>query len=154
LDEAHSVAAIMDELGLVGSSKIGIRLAHSYGDKLSRFGFTQNELDELDRDPLLRKLDIRGVHIHSGSNLSDIEGFTETFARHEPYIKSILSKSASWLDIGGGYPANSRRSDREFSCKQMLEEMARYLEGLLDLLLKQLSTWNQVAIYVKTPATW
>lgn len=136
LDNIHEAKLAIEIIKLEGKPrnvKFGVRLSHSYLNSESRFGFNNVELQELLSLNDIESLDLSGIHIHTGSNLSSIETFCNTYDKYHEFIEMILSKKESWLDIGGGFPANSKRDDNIYICSKMIKDYFIFLKGKINL---------------------
>lgn len=147
IDEAKQAINIVCKLKNKTMARFGIRLCHLHSvkgkennkekennkAKESRFGFNKNELKALFNIPNIEILNISGIHIHAGSNLSSIDCFKETFKFYKTEIAHILGKKDPWLDIGGGFPANSKKETNHYSFAAMLKDYHHFLLHNIDL---------------------
>ena len=98
------------------TTKISIRLSTDYKQsKKSRFGFTYEEAIKALQRLRLDGLQLSGLHIHLGSNLTYPHLFYRTLLEYLEIIKSLLSqnKERISLDVGGGFPAKSVNKQME-----------------------------------------
>lgn len=133
LQEAKSAAKFAVDLGSRCKAKFGVRLAHRYKESYSRFGFTPTELHELDTSGISKRILIEGIHIHTGSNLADIHHFIECFNSNKYYIDEILNRQNSWIDVGGGFPANSKRIGNNYDALSMMREYGSFLRERINI---------------------
>ncbi len=132
LHEAREAARILAILGSANKAKFGLRLAHQYENQFSRFGFTPNELEDFLSCDQCGQLKIEGVHIHAGSNLGSIDAFRNCFIQHWDYITKIIESPSSWIDVGGGFPANSKRAGNNYDLVTMLNDLSTFLSQYID----------------------
>lgn len=92
---------------------VSVRLCHPYKGRDSRFGFTEEELNSLFNSKLSSGLDIKGVHLHSGSNCESPQQTMEVISKYSSIINRILAQPGAWIDLGGGYPADSFSRERD-----------------------------------------
>lgn len=133
IEEAKQAIDIINKSTKEIKTRFGIRLTHDYNGNESRFGFNKKELKELFSIPNIHILNISGIHIHTGSNLNSIDGFKNTFKLYHKEISNILEKTDSWLDIGGGFPANSKRDTNHYSFNEMLTDYHSFLSTNINL---------------------
>ena len=120
----------LKESGVEVAAKFGIRFTHKYGDSLSRFGLTSGDVEFLVNNGLLDKIDIRGVHVHTGSNLASVEAMKSCLIHNQIFIRSILSKKHSWLDLGGGFPANTKRPPNSATSSSIISDINEVVKEL------------------------
>jgi diaminopimelate decarboxylase len=82
------------------------------GTRLSKFGMSQEEVLRLVQGPLLAGpgLRLRGIHVHVGSDLSDVRAFSRAGVRAAKLLAALRVArplDRRWLDtidFGGGFP--------------------------------------------------
>lgn len=82
------------------------------GARLSKFGMSQGEILRLVQGPSLagRGLRLRGIHVHVGSDLSDVQAFSRAGVRAAQLLARLRvapPQDCHWLDtidFGGGFP--------------------------------------------------
>ena len=82
------------------------------GTRLSKFGMSQGEIFRLVQGPSLAGpgLRLRGIHVHVGSDLSDVQAFSRAGVRATQLLASLRAARPGdrrWLDtidFGGGFP--------------------------------------------------
>lgn len=108
LDELKILIAVYDYMNI--RPHISLRLSTTYRNtKKSRFGFIKEEVLLAQKLLINHGIDLKGIHIHLGSNLTDSTlGFHE-LKHYEDLILPIIKATHKpfWIDIGGGYPAKS-----------------------------------------------
>ncbi len=81
---------------------------HSYtrtGTSESKFGVTAGELEkvfmQIDEFP---NVDMKGIHIHIGSQITDIQPYVKSVGMAADFAKTLKSRGINlkWLNIGGG----------------------------------------------------
>lgn len=96
--------------------KLGLRLSHIYEkSQHSRFGFTAEEFHLIYEDIYRSGAAISGVHLHVGSNLTNIENYLIELDRYIDIIKKVVhgnTEGMPWIDLGGGFPALSNREGK------------------------------------------
>ncbi|GAA4660821.1 hypothetical protein GCM10023262_05760 [Bartonella pachyuromydis] len=136
VDSPHELKAIIDLVSatdrVVG---LGLRLAHFYKDsQRSRFGVTVEEFEE-EIVPLLqscRNVYLKGFHLHIGSNLESPARIIENFRDWLPFLLKNMPKGG-YLDIGGGFPADSFSADAEV----MATKPREFFQGIFNVLSEQ-----------------
>lgn len=136
VDSRHELKAIIDLVSdtdrVVG---LGLRLAHFYKDsQRSRFGVTVEEFEE-EIVPLLqscRNVYLKGFHLHIGSNLESPARIIENLRDWLPFLLKNMPKRG-YLDIGGGFPADSFSADAEV----MATKPREFFQGIFNVLSEQ-----------------
>lgn len=106
-DEARLLAAVCRESG--HRPGVACRLAVPYENRISRFGMSPEEFsvaqDILEKD----RIPLSGLHFHLGSNLNSPAEYARAVNRCLPSLVPLLERHGrrAWLDIGGGFSANS-----------------------------------------------
>lgn len=131
----------------------------STGQKESKFGVAMSHAFEVyAMAAKLPGIDVQGVSVHIGSQLTDLEPFTQAFARVRDFVLELRSKGYNirTLDLGGGlgipygqgepplpdaYAKVAKRETSGLNC-QLIFEPGRLLVGNAGLLVAQV-------IYVK-----
>lgn len=107
LTEVHTLVSLQDMID--EPPNISARLAMPYKSTISRFGLSNDEYYEA--AILLEKVGMkfRGIHAHVGSNQNDPTIYGRTVSICAPYVADLMASNCApvWLDIGGGFPANS-----------------------------------------------
>ena len=98
------------------SPSLSLRLSTNYHTLgKSRFGFLVAEFKRAWEILHANKLNLRGLHLHVGSNINDPEVYVNALREYAPIIRRAHEAASQnhlfWLDIGGGYPAASLSSD-------------------------------------------
>lgn len=96
--------------------KLGIRLSHIYEkSQYSRFGFTADEFNSIYDDIYQSGAVVSGVHLHVGSNLTNIENYLIELDRYIDIIEKVIhgkTDGMPWINLGGGFPALSNREGK------------------------------------------
>jgi diaminopimelate decarboxylase len=87
--------------------KIGIRLAHKINNQTSRFGIQENEFDKCVALIKKNQLNILGLHLHCGSNITDVNQYILNLEKLKHFKNKLESKKFTYINVGGGFPANS-----------------------------------------------
>lgn len=89
---------------------VSLRLSALYRNfKRSRFGLTKEELFLAQKLLKEHQIDLKGIHIHLGSNLTDPTLVYQELKHYEDVIVPFINARNQdfWIDVGGGYPAKS-----------------------------------------------
>ncbi|WP_426390705.1 GNAT family N-acetyltransferase [Variovorax sp. R-27] len=134
-DSLEELRAIIETAGLhqISVPCIGIRLTH-FGKKMgaSRFGFDRKELEQVAELTNAGRFLLGGVHLHVGSNMLDESSLKEALVFYAEFINSHLPETG-WIDLGGGYPANSASTFLEISTiESYLRGISQCLAELID----------------------
>ncbi len=82
---------------------------HTYittGKKETKFGVDLvRALEILSRGRQLRHVDLRGLHVHIGSQITKVEPYVETLSRIADFVPECrrVGLGLEWIDIGGGF---------------------------------------------------
>lgn len=134
----------MEEIKILSRMKeyspcCSIRLSVPY-KKLgfSRFGFGLEDLETIFSMASQAKIPIQGLHIHIGSNINDPQKYIEALKIYKDTFKTFYTDSSiKWLDIGGGYPAESKKgSEPLISISVFAEQIFQFLNNECYLNLK------------------
>ena len=108
-DEAELAAAarvqralVRVTLGVDADTHEAIRTGH-HG---SKFGLPPDQAEALIRSALKHRIDVRGLHVHVGSQLADFDAQSETIVRLASFA-ARCSRELDWtprvVDLGGGF---------------------------------------------------
>ena len=108
VDSLEEIASLNDMLDNENSKlSLSARLSVPYNTKYnSRFGFTKKELKEARQLLQSKGCDFKGIHIHIGSNINSLPRYKDAFLSCIDILREMWP-TIKWLDIGGGFPANS-----------------------------------------------
>ena len=98
-------------LGVDADTHEAIRTGH-HG---SKFGLPPERAEELVADALIQGLDVLGLHVHVGSQLSDFDAQAETIVRLASFAarcRRTLAWSARVADLGGGFGIRHHPDER------------------------------------------
>jgi len=96
----------------------------STGHKLSKFGIPIEQLNQINSTINQYKININGLHIHTGSEISDTEVFLKMasilfeWANDFPHVK--------FLDFGGGFKVAYKAGDKETN----VNEIGQHLQNM------------------------
>lgn len=103
-------ALVRVTLGVDADTHEAIRTGH-HG---SKFGLPPDRARALVADALGRGLDVRGVHVHVGSQLADFDAQAETIVRLASFAagaRSALGWTPRVVDLGGGFGIRHHQDD-------------------------------------------
>ena len=134
--ELHCVNSIAKDLNKV--AQIALRInpdvdAHTHkkistGRSENKFGIEWNSIDKIINDAnRLQNIEISGLAVHIGSQLTDLEPFRNTFKKLKKFVLHLESKGAKFkrLDLGGGLgiPYNNDKTPTPQEYGQVVREI-------------------------------
>ncbi|CAK0771630.1 diaminopimelate decarboxylase [Azospirillaceae bacterium] len=143
-DEASDLEALSEALGR--DIRIGLRLNLDAGiqPQWSRFGFNLDSghaFDVAKRLRLGKRLVINGLHCHIGTYIMKPEAYAvaiEKLVQFAYRLKDELGFNIEYLDLGGGFPSNSRLKNSYLPPDVTLEPISAYAEKISETLFAQL----------------
>ena len=113
--QVDSVQELIDLLEITSDPsklKVGARLSMPYKNKInSRFGLTRSEFKEATTIMKRTGISFSGLHLHSGSNITNINQYRESIMSCIDCITETWHE-LSWIDFGGGFPANTALANK------------------------------------------
>lgn len=121
VDEASTLCRLADAYGLgtnTAAIDVLVRLnphvvpettaGLAVGAGSSKFGMTRTEIQELVRStwPMVPGVQLRGIHVHTGSNLADVGAWVEAGVAATSLLAELAPQApaADTVDYGGGFP--------------------------------------------------
>jgi diaminopimelate decarboxylase len=98
----------------------------STGHKLSKFGIPIEQLDQIKALIDRYNINVNGLHIHTGSEISDTEVFLKMAAILFDWAKDF--SNVKFLDFGGGFKVAYKAGDKETN----VDEIGTHLEKLFE----------------------
>ncbi|MEI6087162.1 MAG: diaminopimelate decarboxylase [Bacteroidota bacterium] len=124
----------------------GGNLKISTGHSNSKFGIPIEQLNEILDLVKTHDLFIRGLHIHTGSEIKDVSVFmkvAEVFFDLIPHFQEL-----EFLDLGGGFKVAYKDRDHETDIKQLGKEIEGFLTNLENKLQKKFQCWFEPGKYL------
>jgi diaminopimelate decarboxylase len=116
-------ALVRVTLGVDADTHEAIRTGH-HG---SKFGLPPDQAEALLADALARGLDVLGLHVHVGSQLSDFDAQAETIARLAAFAarcRDRLGWNVRVTDLGGGFGIRHHPEERVRDAAEVAEAAA------------------------------
>lgn len=109
------------------------------GHKASKFGISVEQLEEIYTICDKYKLDIKGVHVHSGSDFKDSNAFVEA----AKIIFSIAKKfkNLTFLDFGSGFKVAYKEGDHTTDVSELGQKMTKAFKEFCSEYGKELELW-------------
>ena len=95
----------------------------SVGHIDSKFGISIHQIPHVLRIVENTKMDINGVHMHTGSDILDIEVFLH--ASEILFNTALQFKNLSFIDFGSGFKVPYRESDIETNIEELGEKLSK-----------------------------
>ena len=124
----------------------GGNLKISTGHSNSKFGIPIEQLNEILDLIQTHDLFIRGLHIHTGSEIKDVSVFmkvAEVFFDLIPHFQEL-----EFLDLGGGFKVAYKDRDHETDINQLGKEIEVFLTNLENKLQKKFQCWFEPGKYL------
>jgi len=116
-----------------GNSKISV------GHSFSKFGISALQLDELVAVVEKHEIDISGVHVHTGSDILDVDVFLKSaqvvfdIAKHFSNLR--------FIDFGSGFKINYHQEDKSTNLDELSEKLQDAFLKFCDEYGKPLEMW-------------
>ncbi len=166
IEEAASLGININIDSLSNLEKFGNKYGHSYpvgirlrpnimaggnlkistGHSNSKFGIPINQLDEILTLVKKHHLFIRGLHIHTGSEIKDVSVFmkvAEVFYDLIPHFPEL-----EFLDLGGGFKVAYRERDHVTDIDLLAKEIESFLNKLEEKHQKKFQCWFEPGKYL------
>ena len=170
IEEAQSLGVHINIDSLSNLKKFGEKYGHSYpvgvrlrpnimaggnlkistGHDKSKFGIPIDQMDELFKIIEETDLFIRGLHIHTGSEIKDVEVFIKGIEVLFDIIP--LFKELAFIDLGGGFKVPYRKGDHETDIAHLAEKVGEAFENHPNPNGKHLQVWFEPGKYLVSAA--
>lgn len=170
IEEAVSLGININIDSLSNLEKFGKKYGHSYpvgirlrpnimagghlkistGHENSKFGIPIEQLNEILELVDKYHLFIRGLHIHTGSEIKDVAVFmkvAEVFFDLVPHFKEL-----EFLDMGGGFKVAYKERDHVTDINLLGREIASFLQRLEDTYHRKFQCWFEPGKYLVSEA--
>lgn len=124
----------------------GGNLKISTGHDNSKFGIPIDQLDQILELLKKYKLYIRGLHIHTGSEIKEVAVFmqvADVFAALVPHFPEL-----DFLDMGGGFKVAYKESDHITNIDELGAEIARFQKNLEAQYGRKFQCWFEPGKYI------
>lgn len=128
----------------------GGNLKISTGHQSSKFGIPIEQLNEILQLVKKHNLYIRGLHIHTGSEIKDVAVFmkvADIFVELIPHFPEV-----SFLDLGGGFKVAYKEKDPTTDIAELAHEIRIFLTSLEKTHLRQFECWFEPGKYLVSEA--
>jgi diaminopimelate decarboxylase len=128
----------------------GGNLKISTGHSNSKFGISVNQLQEIIDLMNEYKIQISGLHIHTGSDIKETEAFLKTgetlfnAAKHFPNLR--------FIDFGSGYKVAYKEGDVVTNVKELGEKLTKAFNDFCKAYGKKLEIWIEPGKYIVSEA--
>jgi diaminopimelate decarboxylase len=122
----------------------------STGHVDSKFGISIHQMRHIERIVKTTRLDVTGIHMHTGSEIKDINVFLEglevmfTMAGHFPHLK--------YIDLGSGFKVPYQPGDPETDVNLLGEKVADAFAAYEKETGKKLQVWFEPGKYLVSQA--
>ena len=170
IEEAAALGVHINIDSLSNLEKFGKKFGHSYpvgirlrpnimaggnlkistGHQSSKFGIPIEQLNEILQLVKKYHLYIRGLHIHTGSEIKDVAVFmkvADIFVDLIPHFPEV-----SFLDLGGGFKVAYKEKDPTTDIAELAHEINIFLTGLEKTHLRQFECWFEPGKYLVSEA--
>ena len=170
IEEAAALGVNINIDSLSNLEKFGKKFGHSYpvgirlrpnimaggnlkistGHQSSKFGIPIEQLNEILQLVKKYNLYIRGLHIHTGSEIKDVAVFmkvADIFVDLIPHFPEV-----SFLDLGGGFKVAYKEKDPTTDIAELAHEINIFLTGLEKTHLRQFECWFEPGKYLVSEA--
>ncbi|MCX6298921.1 MAG: diaminopimelate decarboxylase [Bacteroidetes bacterium] len=170
IEEAAALGVHINIDSLSNLEKFGKKFGHSYpvgirlrpnimaggnlkistGHQSSKFGIPIEQLNEILQLVKKYNLYIRGLHIHTGSEIKDVAVFmkvADIFVDLIPHFPEV-----SFLDLGGGFKVAYKEKDPTTDIAELAHEINILLTGLEKTHLRQFECWFEPGKYLVSEA--
>ena len=170
IEEAAALGVHINIDSLSNLEKFGKKFGHSYpvgirlrpnimaggnlkistGHQSSKFGIPIEQLNEILQLVKKYNLYIRGLHIHTGSEIKDVAVFmkvADIFVDLIPHFPEV-----SFLDLGGGFKVAYKEKDPTTDIAELAHEINIFLTGLEKTHLRPFECWFEPGKYLVSEA--
>ena len=170
IEEAATLGVHINIDSLSNLEKFGKKFGHSYpvgirlrpnimaggnlkistGHESSKFGIPIEQLKEILQLVKKYHLYIRGLHIHTGSEIKDVAVFmkvADIFVDLIPHFPEV-----SFLDLGGGFKVAYKEKDPTTDIPELAHEITIFLTALEKTHLRKFECWFEPGKYLVSEA--
>ena len=128
----------------------GGNLKISTGHVNSKFGISIDQLEDIRRITTKHKIVINGLHIHTGSEISE----TEVFARMASIFFGIAKDfpALKFIDFGGGFKVAYKPGDKETDMKELGHAVGKAFAEFERATGRKLQCWIEPGKYLVSEA--
>jgi len=104
-------------------------------DPYSKFGILMDDVQRAAAIAMAHNVKIRGIHVHTGSGIENIEDIKESFSRLARCADREILPDLTFIDFGGGYKARYRESEKGLNTAEFgpfVESLMRDLSSRYD----------------------
>ncbi len=116
-----------------GHSKISV------GHSFSKFGISALQISELVQIVENYDIDISGVHVHTGSDITDVDVFL--MSADVVFKVAQHFKNLRFIDFGSGFKVNYREGDQVTNLEELADRLQAAFQEFCDQYGKQLELW-------------
>ena len=116
-----------------GHSKISV------GHSFSKFGISAIQVRELVQVVEKHDIDISGVHVHTGSDITDVDVFL--MSANVVFEVAQRFKNLRFIDFGSGFKVNYHQGDQATNLQELAERLQDAFQKFCDAYGKQLELW-------------
>ena len=116
-----------------GHSKISV------GHSFSKFGISALQIRELANIVEDYNIDISGVHVHTGSDITDVDVFL--MSANVVFKVAHNFKNLRFIDFGSGFKVNYRKGDQATNLEELSERLQAAFLQFCEAYGKQLELW-------------
>lgn len=170
IEEAADLGVNVNIDSLSNLEKFGKKYGHSYpvsvrlrpnilaggnikistGHNKSKFGISVNQVDQILQLVKKHQLHIRGLHIHTGSDIKDAETFVkgiEVLFEIMPYFAEL-----EFIDLGGGFKVPYKKGDAEIDIDHLGNAVAAAFEEQAVATGRKVQIWFEPGKYMVSSA--
>jgi diaminopimelate decarboxylase len=122
----------------------------STGHKLSKFGIPIEQLDQINGLIKQYKIHINGLHIHTGSEISDTQVFLKIASILFDWAKNF--PQVEFLDFGGGFKVAYKEGDKETNVEEIGIELEKYFAEFKKTTGRKLEMWIEPGKFLVSEA--
>ncbi|MEI6585324.1 MAG: diaminopimelate decarboxylase [Sediminibacterium sp.] len=170
IEEAAALGVNINIDSLSNLEKFGEKFGHSYpvgirlrpnimaggnlkistGHQSSKFGIPIEQLKEILQLVKKYNLYIRGLHIHTGSEIKDVAVFMKVADVFVDLIPNF--PEVDFLDLGGGFKVGYKEKDPTTDIAELAHEIKIFLTGLEKTHLRKFECWFEPGKYLVSEA--
>jgi diaminopimelate decarboxylase len=122
----------------------------STGHKLSKFGIPIEQLSQINALIARYNITINGLHIHTGSEISDTEVFIKMASILFDWAKDF--PAVKFLDFGGGFKVAYKQGDKETNVNEIGTHLEKMFEGFKESTGRKLEMWIEPGKFLVSDA--
>ncbi len=112
----------------------------------SKFGISIDQLDQVYSLVDKYKIDMAGIHVHTGSDFGDIDVFLKV--AELMYEVAMNFKNLRFLDFGSGFKVAYKKGDKETNIEELGSKMSASFAGFCKRYGKKLELWFEPGKYL------